>query len=67
MTMTQTRSVSRRAGVAVWAPMALRLIVGYGLLYLACLVTLVLGGPGPVAIDTFIARRRRRSPGNDRG
>ena len=67
MTMTQTSRISCRARVAVWAPMALRLIVGYGLLYLACLVTLVLGGPGPVAIDTFIASRRRRSRGNDRG
>jgi putative oxidoreductase len=37
------------------------------LLYLACLVTLVLGGPGPVAMDSFIASRRRRSPGNARG
>jgi len=166
MTMTETSRISRRARVAVWAPVALRLIVGYGfmahgiaklsrgplvfaavlqamgvpqpslmawltivielaggaavllgafvpfvsvplaavlivamvkvhlpygfssikllaigpagaqfgppgyeinLLYLACLVTLVLGGPGPVAIDSFIASRRRRSPGNDRG
>ena len=33
--------------------------VGYecNLLYLACLVALVLGGPGPVAIDGLIKRR----------
>ena len=30
MTMTQTSRISRRARVAVWAPVALRLIVGYG-------------------------------------
>src|SRR6516225_6073168 len=28
------------------------------LLYLACLATLVLGGSGPLAIDSFIAKRR---------
>jgi putative oxidoreductase len=27
-------------------------------LYLACLVALVLGGPGPLSIDGFLARRR---------
>jgi putative oxidoreductase len=30
------------------------------LLYLACLATLVMGGPGPLAVDTWIARRLRR-------
>jgi putative oxidoreductase len=29
------------------------------LLYLACVVALVLGGPGPLAVDGLIARRRR--------
>jgi putative oxidoreductase len=28
------------------------------LLYLACLATLVMGGSGPLAIDSFIAKRR---------
>jgi putative oxidoreductase len=28
------------------------------LLYLACLAALVLGGPGPLSIDSFIARRK---------
>jgi putative oxidoreductase len=34
--------------------------VGYecNLLYFACLAALVLGGPGPLAIDGFIQRRR---------
>jgi putative oxidoreductase len=31
------------------------------LLYLACIVALVLGGPGPFAIDSLIERRRRTS------
>lgn len=30
------------------------------LLYLACLAALAAGGPGPLAIDNFIARRTRR-------
>jgi len=35
--------------------------VGYecNLLYLACLVTLVLGGSGPLAIDGFLRNRRK--------
>jgi putative oxidoreductase len=32
------------------------------LLYLACLATLVMGGPGPFAVDTWIAKRRRKRP-----
>lgn len=32
------------------------------LLYLACLVTLVLGGPGPFALDNLLRRRTARSP-----
>jgi putative oxidoreductase len=31
------------------------------LLYLACLATLVLGGPGPLAVDGLILRWRRRA------
>jgi len=30
------------------------------LLYLACLAALVMGGPGPLAVDTFIGRRWKR-------
>ena len=33
------------------------------LLYVACLATLVIGGSGPLALDTWIASRRRSSPG----
>ena len=35
--------------------------VGYecNLLYLACLLALVLGGPGPLAIDGFLRKWRR--------
>jgi putative oxidoreductase len=32
------------------------------LLYLACLAALVMGGPGPFAVDTFIRRRREHRP-----
>lgn len=32
-----------------------------GLLYLACLATLVLGGPGPLAVDTVVANLRGRT------
>ena len=35
------------------------------LLYLACLAALVLGGPGPLTIDTFIKRRRRGEPSSE--
>ena len=31
------------------------------LLYMACLLALVLGGPGPLAVDGLIGRRERRS------
>ena len=34
------------------------------LLYIACLLTLVAGGPGPLALDTLLDRRR--SPGHRR-
>ncbi len=30
------------------------------LLYLACLAALVLGGPGPYAVDGWLARMRRK-------
>lgn len=35
------------------------------LLYLACLVTLVLSGPGPLSVDGFISTRRRSQTGSD--
>ena len=31
-----------------------------GLLYLACLVTLVLGGPGPLSVDSLLSRTAKR-------
>ena len=34
------------------------------LLYLAALATLVLGGPGPIALDQLFRRSRRRSQGS---
>lgn len=34
------------------------------LLYLACLVALVLSGPGPFSVDRFISRRRRNQAGS---
>jgi putative oxidoreductase len=36
------------------------------LLYLACLATLVLGGSGPLAIDSLLARRRERMRSSSR-
>ena len=55
------------AHVMAWATIAIELagglgvLLGVNLLYLAALATLVLGGPGPLALDRrFTANRRRQ-------